>query len=80
MAQFVVRKIENKVKAALRRRAQINRRSMEEEIREILRSAVSADETDSGGLGTEIAGLFRKVGLRADVPELRGERVRPVSF
>ncbi len=80
MAQFVVRKIENAVKSRLQRRAQRNGRSMEEEVRDILRSAVYRDAEPAGGLGTEIAGMFTKAGLNSDIPELRGHQPRPPSF
>jgi len=39
MAQLVVRNIDDATKARLQRRAKRNGRSMEEEVREILRSA-----------------------------------------
>jgi len=80
MAQLVVRNIENAVKARLQRRARRNGRSMEEEIRDILRSAAVEEPVATGGLGKEIAGLFAKVGLEADIPELRGHRVKPFDF
>ena len=65
MAQLVVRNIENNVKARLQRRARRNGRSMEEEVRDILRAAVHKDEEKSEfGLGTEIAALFPKSGTR----------------
>jgi len=80
MAQFVVRNIESAVKARLQRRARRNGRSMEEEIRDILRSAAVEDPSPTDGLGTEIAGLFTKVGLKSDIPELRGHKVRPIDF
>jgi len=80
MAQFVVRNIENAVKARLQRRARRNGRSMEEEVREILRSAVHEEAVPAGGLGTEISALFAKVGLDSEIPELRGHEVKPVSF
>ncbi|MGI9571182.1 MAG: FitA-like ribbon-helix-helix domain-containing protein, partial [Desulfobulbia bacterium] len=38
MAQLVVRDIEDEVKEELRRRAKAHRRSMEEEVRDILRN------------------------------------------
>jgi plasmid stability protein len=53
---------------------------MEEEIRDILRSAAVEEATPGGGLGNEIAGLFRKIGLEADIPELRGHTVKPSEF
>ena len=81
MAQFVIRRIENEVKQRLQRRARRNGRSMEEEVRDILRSAVN-DEKDvrAGGLGTEIAGLFANGGLTSEIPELRGHPIKPVTF
>jgi len=80
MAQFVVRNIENEVKARLQRRAKRHGRNMEEEVREILRDAVKEEDSPAGGLGTEIARLFAKVGLEADIPELRGHKIKPPSF
>ena len=80
MAQLVVRNIENAVKARLQRRARRNGRSMEEEIRDILRNAAVEEPVSTGGLGKEIAGLFSKVGLEADIPELRGHTVHPFDF
>lgn len=80
MAQLVVRKIENGVKARLKRRARRNGHSMEEEIRDILRGAVNEEDVPAGGLGTEISALFAKVGLDADIPELRGHEIEPPSF
>jgi plasmid stability protein len=80
MAQLVVRNIENEVKARLRRRATQNGRSMEEEVRDILRDAVKEEEAASGGLGTEISSLFARAGLDEDIPELRGFKIRPLSF
>jgi antitoxin FitA len=80
VAQFVVRNIENAVKARLQRRARRNGRSMEEEVRDILRNAVNNEEVAAGGLGTEISALFGGVGLDSDIPELRGHEIKPPSF
>ena len=80
MAQFVVRNLENSVKARLQRRALRHGRSMEEEAREILRSATREDDAPAGGLGSEIASLFTKSGLASDIPELRGHKIAPVAF
>lgn len=71
MAQLIVRGIEGAVKAQLQCRAQRNGRSMEDEIREILRHAAEEDQLPTGGLGNEIAALFTEVGLEADIPKLR---------
>jgi antitoxin FitA len=80
VAQFVVRNVENGVKARLQRRARRNGRSMEEEVRDILRNAVNEQDTPAGGLGTEISALFTKAGLDSDIPELRGHEIKPASF
>jgi len=80
MAQLVVRNIENGVKARLQRRARHNGHSMEEEVRDILRSAVNGDQPPAGGLGTEISALFAKIGLDFDIPELRGQVLKPPFF
>jgi plasmid stability protein len=45
MAQFVVRNLEQSLKDRLQRRAKRNGRSMEEEVREILRGALNRSET-----------------------------------
>ena len=79
MAQLVVRKIEAGVKTRLQRRAQRNGRSMEEEVRDILRNAVNED-APAGGLGTEISRLFTKAGFDSDIPELCGYEVKPAAF
>ena len=76
MAQLVVRKIEAAVKTRLQRRAQRNGRSMEEEVRDILRNAANEEEP-SGGLGTEIGRLFASAGFESEIQELRGYEVKP---
>jgi antitoxin FitA len=80
MAQFVVRNLESSVKAKLQRRARRHGRSMEEEVREILRVAVHENDVQAGGLGTEIASLFAKHGLESEIAELRGYKIEPEKF
>lgn len=80
MAQLVVRNLESTVKARLKRRAERNGRSMEEEARRILRDAVKSEPGEGEGLGTRIARHFRGSGLGPDIPELRGFPVRPARF
>lgn len=80
MAQFVVRNVEPGVKARLKRRAARNGRSMEEEVRDILRDAVNEPENMARGLGSEIASLFAKAGLDEEIPELHGYTIKPASF
>lgn len=80
MAQLLVRNLEQSVKTSLQRRARRNGRSMEEEVREILRNAVHEPKTPQVGLGTRIASLFKGKGLDFEIPELRGHAVKPIRF
>jgi plasmid stability protein len=80
MAQFVVRHLEDDVKSRLKRRAERHGRSMEEEARHILRNAVKEQNRPVARLGSRIAARFRKAGLTADLPELRGQPVRSADF
>jgi len=80
MAQLVVRNIEAAVKASLQRRARRNGRSMEAEVRDILRNAANQPEASKVGLGMQIASLFAGKGHNFEVQELRGNPVRPASF
>ncbi len=65
MAQLLVRNLDLAVKEALQRRAKRNQRSMEEEVRVILRRAVESDDLSplTKGLGSRIAALFAEVDL-----------------
>jgi len=79
MAQLVVRNLEQSVKAGLQRRAKRHGRSMEEEVREILRSAANEPGQSTPGLGTQIASLFANKGHNFEAAELRGHPVRPAK-
>jgi antitoxin FitA len=80
MAQVIVRNIEDSVKDKLQRRAARNGRSMEEELRDILRNAVKDESRPEKGLGTAIAERFRGLGITEDIPELRGFTIEPPKF
>ncbi len=81
MAQLLVRNIESGVKARLQRRARRNGRSMEEEVRDILRAAVHKDDAaPAGGLGTELAALFPKSGPDFVIEEFHGDDLEPPTF
>jgi antitoxin FitA len=80
MAQFVVRDLEEEVKVRLKRRAEHHGRSMEEEIRHILRNAVKESGRPITSLGSRIAARFAGVGLAADLPELHGQSPRSAEF
>jgi plasmid stability protein len=79
MAQIVVRNLEDGVKVRLQRRARRNGRSMEAEVRDILRNAAN-EEKPAIGLGTQIAALFQGKGYDFEVEELRGHPVLPARF
>ena len=80
MAQLVVRNLEEGVKARLRRRANRHGRSMEEEVRDILRNAVRAEERAAAPLGTRLRNRFARIGLDQDIVKLRGQKARPAVF
>ena len=82
MAQLVVRNIEDDVKARLQKRAKKHGRSMEQEVRDILRAAVAKEESGAEGFGTRFASHFKGLGLKeGEIRELRGEVwARPVDF
>jgi plasmid stability protein len=73
MAQLLVRNLEDDVKVRLQLRARRHGRSTEEEVREILRNAVSDESSAKGPLGSRLRARFAGIGLDDDLPELRGE-------
>jgi len=80
MAQFVVRNLDEDLKAALKRQAAAHGCSMEEEVRRILRRAVTEQPAASTGLGTRIAERFAALGLDQPLPELRGQEIEPMAL
>jgi antitoxin FitA len=80
MAQFVVRHIEDEVKDRLKRRAARHGRSMEEEVRHILRNAAKEETRAVRNLGSRISQRFAKKGLDTDLPEIRGQAPRPARL
>jgi plasmid stability protein len=80
MAQILIRQIDDDLKAKLQRRAKEHGRSTEEEVREILRTAVRDQDRAPVALGSRIAARFAgEIGLDEDLGELRGQ-VRPAHF
>lgn len=80
MAQLVVRNLEAEVKRRLMKRAQRHGHSMEEEARNILRSAVRDEGRSATKLGSRLGSRFAGVGLDAEIPELRGAKLRAVRL
>lgn len=70
MASITVRDLESSVKERLRLRAARHGRSMEEEARVILRSAVAESESEQPRLAESIGRRFKKFGgVELDLPE-----------
>ncbi len=83
MAQLLIRKVDERVKARLQRRARRNGRSMEAEAREILGDALKHEEkTPAVGFGTATVALFSGQGiyLGKPIPEIRGMRMQIPTF
>jgi plasmid stability protein len=82
MAQLLVRNLEDQLKVRLQRRAKRHGQSMEAETRDILRNALRQEEAPAGGLGTEIANMFRGIGLREgeEIPELHDFKMEIPDF
>ena len=80
MAQFIVRDLEEEVKVRLKRLAERHGRSMEEEIRHILRNAAKDSGRPVTKLGSRIAARFSGSGLTTDLPEVHGQASRPAEF
>lgn len=80
MAELIVRDLEDDIKARLKQRAARRGRSMDEEVRQILRQAVQESDAPPARLGTRIAARFAGPGLDEDLPELHGESPRPADL
>jgi antitoxin FitA len=79
MAQILIRQLDDDVKTKLQQRARRHGRNTEEEVREILSNAVRDEGRPPRRLGSQIAARFEELGLEEDIPELRGQPVRPAS-
>jgi plasmid stability protein len=83
MAQILVRKVDERVKSRLQRRAKRNGRSMEAEVREIIHNALTREESvPAVGFGTASVALFSGSGVYLDEPiqEWHGSPVEPIKF
>jgi plasmid stability protein len=72
VTQVIVCQLEKELKRGLKRRAAGNGRSVEAEIREILRDATSQRLKAVPKLGSRIASRFHGKRLGDNLPELRG--------
>jgi plasmid stability protein len=80
MAVMTIRNIDDAIKKRLRVRAAVNGRSMEDEARDILRSALSTDDPRPRNFAHAIHERFAALG-GVELPEMPREPIRhPVDF
>lgn len=80
MASITIRNLDDQVKARLRVRAAEHGRSMEDEVREILKTALASKPSATSDLASTIHERFRPFG-GVELPVLQREPVRePPSF
>ena len=80
MAQVFVRNNEDAVKAGLKARAIQHGWSMEEEVRQILRRAITEEAQARPRLASRIAARFASAGLTEPLPELHGQTIEPMGM
>ncbi|MEI6758769.1 MAG: toxin-antitoxin system [Chlorobium sp.] len=80
MTQVIVCNVEDDVNRLLNVRATRHGRSMEEEVRQILHSAVSEVSYAQPKLGSSIAARFAGIGLKEPLTELHGNAIEPMNF
>lgn len=76
MASITIRDLDDGLKSRLRVRAAVNGRSMEDEARDILRSALSREPTHQGDLAAAIRARFAPLG-GVDLPPPPRDAMRP---
>ncbi len=80
MASITIRNLDDDVKTGLRKRAAGNGRSMEEEVKVILRQAVGLEDMPNRDLGTAIHKRFKPFGgVELELPP-RGPMREPPGF
>jgi plasmid stability protein len=78
MASITIRNLDDETKARLRLRAARQQRSMEEEARQILRTALTTPRKEHANLAQSIQRRFRHLGgLSLDVPPREPIRTPP---
>ena len=83
MAQLIVRNLEDDIRDRIRALAELHGCSMEEEVRQILRSSVLASAARPAPvqpLGTRISERFARIGLTEDLAQLPTRTIEPPSF
>jgi plasmid stability protein len=83
MAQLLVRNLDENVKRSLKRRADDNGRSLEGEVREILRVVAGGGVVEPAkpkGFATQIIEIFKPVAGTLKIPPRSKEMPRPAKF
>jgi antitoxin FitA len=80
MASLIIRNVDERTKARLRMLAARHGRSMEEEARFLLRTALEEEEADDRSLADAIRARFKRLGgVRLELPARQPTR-RPPKF
>lgn len=80
MASITIRNLDKNIKSQLKIRAAKHGRSMEEEVRNILKAAIAQGEKESESLADSIRKKMAPFG-GIDLPELQREKIRePIDF
>jgi plasmid stability protein len=79
MASLTIRNLDDDLKDRLRVRAARQRRSMEEEVRHILRAALTRDAPEQSDLGQAIHRRFKRLGgVKVELPRRGPIRKPPI--
>ena len=76
MASITIRNLDDGLKARLQVQAAIHGRSMEDEVRDILRNALNVEPDEPRNLASAIHALFQPLG-GLDLPALPRDPIRP---
>jgi plasmid stability protein len=76
VASITIRKVDESLKSRLRVQAAVHGRSMEDEARDILRTALNREPAVQGNLAASIRARFAKVG-GVELPAMPQEPIRP---
>lgn len=80
MASLTIRNLDKDLKSQLRIRAAKHGRSMEEEVRTIIKSALALEQPKKGSLAEVIHERFALFG-RVEIPKIPREEIRePIDF
>ena len=79
MPQLIITNLENELIDHLHRQGIQHGKSVEEEVLDILRNAVKTGGTQQKGLGSELKQRFQSIGLKKDIPELKGGTLKTLK-